>query len=92
MDRHAAQYQNALAMKIFLCFNEIPSKQVAPMPSKTKQGRPRKFALDEESTPIQVRFGNRLLARIDDAFHVRRLPSRADTIRTLVAEALGVKQ
>jgi metal-responsive CopG/Arc/MetJ family transcriptional regulator len=58
------------------------------MEKTPKPGRPKS---EEKSTPIQIRVGDRLLAKIDNAFHARRLPSRAETIRALLAESLGMK-
>lgn len=54
------------------------------------RGRPRK---DEETTAfvIHTRVGGQMLDRLTSEWHRRGLSTRADTVRALLAEALGMK-
>jgi hypothetical protein len=59
--------------------------------SPKKSGRPRRFDDAAQTEVIHMRVGGNMLARINDAWRSRGLPTRVETVRAIVAEALGVK-
>ena len=56
-----------------------------------KRGRPRKAPDTQEGQVVHVRLGARAMKRLDIEWRKRGAQSRAEVIRALIDEALGLK-
>lgn len=58
---------------------------------KQRVGRPRRFDDATQTEVIHMRVGGNMLAKINEAWRSRGLPTRVETVRAILADALGVK-